>query len=84
MTTATYQCKTCRSDFTARIADRARGWARYCSKSCKAIKQARRTGLSGRRISFVIVDDPHAPPAAGAFHDFDDTHPFCGDALGQS
>ena len=81
MTTATYQCKTCRCDFTARIVDRARGWARYCSKSCKAIKQTRRTGVSGRGISYVIFDE-YGPPAAGAFHDFDDTHPFSDDAFG--
>lgn len=42
--TAIYKCKTCKDPFEARIADRNRGWARYCSKSCKAIKQARRIG----------------------------------------
>ncbi len=42
--TATYKCKCCGEAFTARTADRARGWARYCSKSCKAIKQEARTG----------------------------------------
>ena len=36
--------KSCRTEFEARIADRKRGWARYCSKSCKAIAQERRTG----------------------------------------
>ncbi len=44
----TYQCKQCGSDFTARTADRARGWARFCSKSCKAIKQTR-TGVKRKR-----------------------------------
>lgn len=42
--TATYKCKCCGDPFTARTADRARGWARYCSKSCKAKKQESRTG----------------------------------------
>lgn len=28
----------------ARVADRKRGWGRFCSKSCKAIKQEQRTG----------------------------------------
>lgn len=37
--TATYKCKSCASLFVARTADRARGWALFCSKSCKAIKQ---------------------------------------------
>ncbi len=41
---ATYHCKTCGDPFTARTADRARGWAKFCSKSCKAIKQTQRTG----------------------------------------
>lgn len=36
--------KACRAEFTARVADRKRGWARFCSKSCKAIKQEQRTG----------------------------------------
>ncbi|MCO5157536.1 MAG: hypothetical protein M9945_12450 [Aquamicrobium sp.] len=37
--TATYKCKCCGSPFEARTADRKRGWAKFCSKSCKAIKQ---------------------------------------------
>lgn len=41
--TATYKC-FCGVSFTARTADRKRGWARYCSKSCKARKQEARTG----------------------------------------
>lgn len=39
-----YKCQQCGSTFTARTADRARGWARFCSKSCKARKQDARTG----------------------------------------
>ncbi|MEN3145732.1 hypothetical protein ABCW43_00295 [Neorhizobium sp. IRAMC:178] len=39
--TATYQCKECKKPFEARAADRARGWAKFCSKSCKAIKQTK-------------------------------------------
>lgn len=46
MTTATYQCKCCGQPFTARTADRARGWARFCSKSCKAKKQEQHTHAS--------------------------------------
>lgn len=30
--------------FVARVADRKRGWGKFCSKSCKAIKQEARTG----------------------------------------
>lgn len=43
MTRATYTCH-CGDSFTARTADRRRGWARFCSKSCKATDQERRTG----------------------------------------
>lgn len=42
--TATYNCLCCRQPFTARTADRKCGWARYCSKSCKAIKQVQKGG----------------------------------------
>lgn len=49
--TATYKCKCCGDPFVARVADRKRGWARFCSKSCKAIRQTKRTGIAhgGRR-----------------------------------
>jgi len=46
-----YKCKRCGDPFSAREADRKRGWARYCSKSCKAIVQTRKTGYSGPRTS---------------------------------
>jgi len=46
--TATYQCKECGKPFEARTADRARGWARYCSKSCKAVRQTKKANKSGR------------------------------------
>lgn len=38
------KCRCCRSPFLARAADVKRGWGLYCSKSCKAIKQEKRTG----------------------------------------
>ena len=38
-----YTCH-CGKSFTARTADRKRGWARFCSKSCKAKEQESRTG----------------------------------------
>ncbi|WP_093305951.1 hypothetical protein ABL840_08980 [Variovorax sp. NFACC27] len=44
MSTAVYKCVNCGEPFTARTADRKRGWARFCSKSCKAVKQEQRTG----------------------------------------
>lgn len=42
-----YRCKNCGDPFTARVADRKRGWARFCSKSCKASEQTKRTGYAG-------------------------------------
>jgi hypothetical protein len=32
-------CEWCTGKFSARVADRARGWGRFCSKACKASKQ---------------------------------------------
>lgn len=36
--------KKCGIIFSARLADVNRGWAKFCSKSCKAIVQEKRTG----------------------------------------
>lgn len=41
--TGEYKCH-CGNLFTARVSDRKRGWARFCSKSCKAVRQEQRTG----------------------------------------
>ncbi len=38
------KCQRCKDPFMARVADRKRGWGRFCSKSCKAIRQTQRTG----------------------------------------
>jgi hypothetical protein len=38
-------CKTCKDPFKAKPSDIKRGWAIYCSKSCKAIKQTQRIGF---------------------------------------
>lgn len=38
------KCANCGAPFEARLADRRRGWGKYCNKSCKAKKQERRTG----------------------------------------
>lgn len=38
------KCAHCKQEFEARVADRQRGWAEFCSKSCKAVKQEQRTG----------------------------------------
>ncbi len=36
--------KSCGCMFTARVADRNRGWGKFCSKSCKAIRQEQSSG----------------------------------------
>jgi hypothetical protein len=41
--TVQVKCR-CGVTFTARVADRKRGWGRFCSKSCKAIRQTQMTG----------------------------------------
>ena len=47
----TVRCQCCKTEFTARVADRKRGWARFCSKSCKAIRQTQKTGYRGPSTS---------------------------------
>jgi hypothetical protein len=37
------KCKQCGELFMARVADRKRGWGKFCSKSCKATHQEKRT-----------------------------------------
>ena len=42
-----YKCEKCESIFTAKVADRRRGWAKCCSKKCAAFireKQLNRKG----------------------------------------
>lgn len=41
--------KSCKTPFLARVADRKRGWGRYCSKSCKAEQQTRAAGRRAPR-----------------------------------
>lgn len=41
-------CKCCGKEFSARTADVKRGWARFCSKSCKATKQYRHTASTSK------------------------------------
>lgn len=45
--TTTVACACCEKDFIARIADRNRGWARFCSKSCKAKYQTQLQNKTG-------------------------------------
>jgi len=58
--TSIYKCRCCGNSFEARTADRARGWALYCTKSCKATAQSReRNGLSPRVAQVAVAtNDP--------------------------
>jgi len=38
------KCSWCKGPFMARAVDVKRGWGKFCSKSCKANKQEKRTG----------------------------------------
>lgn len=38
------KCANCGAEMMARLADRRRGWGKFCGKSCKAKKQEKRTG----------------------------------------
>lgn len=49
------QCKCCNATFKARAADVNRGWALFCSKSCKATDQGRNKKL--KTITSRVLDD---------------------------
>ena len=78
--TKIYKCKCCGDPFTARIADRARGWALYCSKSCKALQQTRRTGIGRAERPHNLGDGSFtmtpAELACGGYGDADNYSPF--------
>ena len=70
--TKIYDCANCGDPFEARVADRKRGWARFCSKSCKAKKQEKRTGQYSQyktrqreredaHIEMMLADSPLRP-----------------------
>jgi hypothetical protein len=44
MSTTERICKCCSKPFLAKTADVKRGWAKFCSKSCKAKKQEQVSG----------------------------------------
>lgn len=74
-TTAVYACKCCKQPFTARVVDRKRGWARFCSKRCKAIKQVQQGGPGRPRERY---DDEEGYSYARYL---DSVHPFSEEAL---
>ena len=53
----------------ARVADRKRGWGKFCSKSCKAKEQENRTGQYRSYINRVLYDK-YAPSEFSNAHQF--------------
>lgn len=45
------KCDNCKKVFYPRLADVKRGWGKFCSKRCKAIKQEKNTGQYSRLLS---------------------------------
>lgn len=84
--TGIFKCKTCSGPFTARLADRKRGWARYCSKSCKAITQTQETGR-GRPadpdwVTLTVDDRAGDEVRADSWEAYSETvHPFSSEAF---
>lgn len=50
-------CKWCKTPFMARTADVKRGWGKFCSKSCKANQQEKRTGQNARYKEYQNSND---------------------------
>ena len=51
------RCKCCDGNFEAREVDIKRGWGKFCSKSCKALRQK----INTNRIKANIHDDNYDP-----------------------
>lgn len=50
------KCKQCQTIFTARVADRKRGWGKFCSKSCKAKKQVKTVPFNKDKYETYLQD----------------------------
>lgn len=63
------KCANCDEEFLAKVADRKRGWGRFCSKSCKASKQEKKTGQNARYLKRKNEDRTLVIPSfeSGAF-----------------
>lgn len=71
------KCKVCGSEFTAKVADRKRGWARCCSKSCAAVRRERKTGAYRSWVGRQVRDDDQEPTFSNA-HQFSNEDYFRG------
>ncbi len=57
------KCSWCKQPKSVRTADVKRGWGKFCSKSCKAKYQEKKTGQY--RNFRERIDDPDSPPYIG-------------------
>lgn len=64
-------CKNCGTPKKVRKSDVKRGWGKYCSKSCKAKEQEKRTGQYAKYMNKYINNSMY------------NEHPFSSEALGQ-
>lgn len=80
MSKVTRKCsnKKCGAMFTARSADVKRGWARFCSKSCKAYVQEKRTGQYSDLLKASSSSSRYADTE---FDPCDTIHPFSEEAF---
>jgi hypothetical protein len=60
----------CGKQFSARKADRNRGWGLYCSKSCKAICQSQGNGPAPRKQP-KVTDDPIDQQSRKVYDEYD-------------
>ena len=79
--TKIYECLHCGDPFKARTAARKRGWARFCSKSCKAKRQEKRTGQNARYHERQCVrqrerEDAHSEMMIGGGSPWDKNDPL--------
>lgn len=61
------KCKHCNNEYYAKSADLKRGWGKACSKSCAAIIRTGKQRKHGRIFRI----------------NYENSHPFSSDALGQ-
>ena len=66
----TCENKLCKINFEARVADRKRGWGKFCSKSCKAKRQERQT----LQYASYLHNEKHGPDSDDPM--FNDAHLF--------
>jgi len=50
--TVVVDCQRCKQPFTACVADRKRGWGKFCSKSCKARRQTEHSERRAHQEAF--------------------------------